>query len=154
MRRPANTLLDVALVLVLCAFVAWLARADSLRGEYARAGGFLGGVGTGLIIALLVQRQRCRQVEQALRESEAKSQVLCEANVRALRERKQVEVALQKAQADLVHVTRVSMLGQLATSLAHEINQPLAAVLYNAQAAQRFLANEAPGSGRAAVPGK
>jgi len=61
-----------------------------------------------------------------------------------LRERKQAEVALQKAQADLVHVTRVSMMGDLATSLAHEISQPLAAVLYNAQAAQRFLANDTP----------
>jgi PAS domain S-box-containing protein len=61
-----------------------------------------------------------------------------------LRERKQAEVALQKAQADLVHVTRVLMMGDLSTSLAHEISQPLAAVLYNAQAAQRFLAHETP----------
>jgi PAS domain S-box-containing protein len=61
-----------------------------------------------------------------------------------LRERKQAEVALQKAQADLVHVTRVLMMGELATSLAHEISQPLAAVLYNARAAQRFLAQDTP----------
>src|SRR4029450_4648043 len=61
-----------------------------------------------------------------------------------LREGKQAVVALQKAQADLVHVTRVSMMGELATSLAHEISQPLAAVLYNAQAAQRFLAKDPP----------
>jgi PAS domain S-box-containing protein len=61
-----------------------------------------------------------------------------------LREHKQAEVVLQKVQADLVHVTRVLMMGDLATSFAHEISQPLAAVLYNAQAAQRFLANDTP----------
>jgi C4-dicarboxylate-specific signal transduction histidine kinase len=60
------------------------------------------------------------------------------------KKRKQAEVALQKAQADLVHVIRVLMLGNLATSLAHEITQPLAAILYNAQAAQRFLAKDMP----------
>src|SRR5215510_5798428 len=260
MRRPANMLLDVGSGLVLCAFVAWLAWSERLRGGYVIAGGFLCGLGAGLIIALLVQRKRHRQVEpaldeclradalrgqhaeQALKDSEAKFRALFASNVapmnswladgrileandaylhltgfsreeikaghvrwdlltapeermlhlRALteltagretctlyekeyqlrdgqrvpvlisgvllpgytdrgigffldlRERKQAEVALQKAQADLVHVTRVLMMGELATSLAHEISQPLAAVLYNAQAAQRFLAKDTP----------
>ena len=81
MRRPANTPLVVALVLVLCAFVAWPARAERHRGEYVIAGGFLGGVGSGLIIALLVQRQRRRQVEQALSDSEAKFRALFESNL-------------------------------------------------------------------------
>jgi PAS domain S-box-containing protein len=260
MRRPANRLLDVGLGLVLCAFVAWLAWSERLRGGYVIAGGFLCGLGAGLIMALLVQRKRRRQVEpaldeclhtdtlrrqhaeQALKDSEAKIRALFASNLipmnywhadgrileandaylrltgfsreeiktghvrwdlltapeertlhlRALaeftagretctpyekeyqlrdgqrvpvlisgvllpgytdrgmgffldlRERKQAEVALQKAQADLVHVTRVLMMGELATSLAHEISQPLAAVLYNAQAAQRFLAKDTP----------
>jgi PAS domain S-box-containing protein len=252
--------LDVVLGLVLGACVAWLAWAERLRGWDVIAGGFLCGVGAGLIIALLVQRTKYRQVGQALdecrganallrqqagqalRESEAKLRALFASNIIPmnywhadgrileandaylrltgfsreeiktgqvrwdlltapeestlhlqalaelaagretctpyekeyqlrdgqhvpvlisglllpgytdqgmgffldLRERKQAEVALQKAQADLVHVTRVLMMGDLATSLAHEINQPLAAVLYNAQAAQRFLAHDTP----------
>ena len=45
-------------------------------------------------------------------------------------------------QAELAHAGRVSTMGQLASSLAHELNQPLTAILSNAQAAQRFLAND------------
>jgi len=45
-------------------------------------------------------------------------------------------------QAEMAHLSRVSMLGELSGSLAHELNQPLTAILSNAQAAQRFLASE------------
>jgi two-component system sensor kinase FixL len=54
-------------------------------------------------------------------------------------ERKHAESELQRNREQLAHVTRVSTMGELATSLAHEINQPLTAILSNAQAAQRFL---------------
>ncbi|WP_277185066.1 nitrogen regulation protein NR(II) [Caballeronia sp. BR00000012568055] len=46
---------------------------------------------------------------------------------------------LQRNRQELAHLTRVSMLGELAASLAHELNQPLTAILSNAQAAQRFM---------------
>src|SRR5262249_280475 len=55
-------------------------------------------------------------------------------------ERKRAEEALQKAQAELAHVTRVAALGELTASIAHEINQPLAAVANNASACLRWLA--------------
>ena len=48
------------------------------------------------------------------------------------------ETAMQREQ--LAHLSRVGMLGELSGSMAHELNQPLAAILSNAQAAQRFLA--------------
>jgi len=54
-------------------------------------------------------------------------------------ERKRAEEALQKAQAELAHVTRVAALGELTASIAHEINQPLAAVVNNAGACLRWL---------------
>jgi two-component system sensor kinase FixL len=54
-------------------------------------------------------------------------------------ERKRTETELQRQREDLAHVTRVSAMGELAASLAHELNQPLTAILSNAQAAQRFL---------------
>ena len=54
--------------------------------------------------------------------------------------RKQAEQEVQERRAELTHLSRVAMLGELSGSLAHELNQPLTAILSNAQAAQRFLA--------------
>src|ERR1700733_4925101 len=49
------------------------------------------------------------------------------------------EEALRKAQAELAHVTRVTTLGEMTASIAHEVSQPLAAVLANAEACLRWL---------------
>jgi PAS domain S-box-containing protein len=57
-------------------------------------------------------------------------------------ERKRDEVALSRQRSELTHLSRVAMLGELSGSMAHELNQPLTAILSNAQAAQRFLAGE------------
>ena len=46
---------------------------------------------------------------------------------------------LQRNKQELAHLTRVSTMGELAASLAHELNQPLTAILSNVQAAQRFM---------------
>ena len=54
-------------------------------------------------------------------------------------ERKRTEEALQKAQVELAHVTRVMTLGEMTASIAHEINQPLAAIVNNASACLRWL---------------
>jgi signal transduction histidine kinase len=54
--------------------------------------------------------------------------------------RKQGELEAQRLRQELAHIGRVSALGELAASLAHELNQPLTAILSNAQAAQRLLA--------------
>jgi PAS domain S-box-containing protein len=59
-------------------------------------------------------------------------------------ESKQAEQTLQKAQADLAHVTRVSTLGELTASIAHELNQPLGAIVTNGNASLRLLARESP----------
>ncbi len=58
--------------------------------------------------------------------------------------RKLAELELASQRQDLAHLSRVSMLGELAGALAHELNQPLTAVLSNAQAGQRFLAKGPP----------
>src|SRR5262249_33179146 len=55
-------------------------------------------------------------------------------------ERKRAEEALRQTQAELAHVTRVMMLGELTASIAHEINQPLGAMVNNASACARWLA--------------
>jgi len=58
--------------------------------------------------------------------------------------RKQAEEALHQAQAELTHLTRVMTMGELAASIAHEVNQPLAAVITNGNACLRWLARDPP----------
>jgi PAS domain S-box-containing protein len=53
-------------------------------------------------------------------------------------ERKRADEALHKAQAQLAHVSRVSLMGELAASIAHEINQPLGAIVNNCHVAMRL----------------
>jgi PAS domain S-box-containing protein len=64
--------------------------------------------------------------------------------LRTREERKRAEDALQKAQVELAHVTRVMTLGEMTASIAHEINQPLAAVANNAAACLRWLSGQPP----------
>jgi PAS domain S-box-containing protein len=59
-------------------------------------------------------------------------------------EQKRAEEALRQAQADLAHVSRVTTMGELTASLAHEVNQPIAAAVTNANACLRWLAGDAP----------
>lgn len=58
--------------------------------------------------------------------------------------RKLAELETLQKQKELTHLSRVAMLGELSGTLAHELNQPLTAILSNAQAAQRFLRQPRP----------
>jgi len=60
------------------------------------------------------------------------------------KKRSLAEEESQRLRDDLAHVSRVLSMGEIATSLAHEINQPLAAIQSYAQAAQRFLDGDPP----------
>jgi C4-dicarboxylate-specific signal transduction histidine kinase len=70
--------------------------------------------------------------------------ILAAALIASLSEQKRAEEALREAQADLAHVTRVTTLGEIAASIAHEVNQPLAAVVANAEACLRWLDRGTP----------
>ena len=59
-------------------------------------------------------------------------------------ERKRAEEAVRKTQAELAHASRVATMGQLTASIAHEVNQPIAAAVTNAQAALRWLGARRP----------
>jgi PAS domain S-box-containing protein len=59
-------------------------------------------------------------------------------------ERRRSEEALRKAQANLSHIARLTTVGELTASIAHEVNQPLAAVVTNANACLRWLEHEPP----------
>jgi C4-dicarboxylate-specific signal transduction histidine kinase/ABC-type uncharacterized transport system substrate-binding protein len=56
--------------------------------------------------------------------------------------RKEAELQSEKDRSALTHMTRVSMMGQLSASIAHQLNQPLAAILGNAEAARKMLERE------------
>ena len=59
-------------------------------------------------------------------------------------ERKRAEEALRRAQADLAHVSRVTTMGELTASLAHEVNQPIAAAVTDANTCLRWLTRDHP----------
>jgi C4-dicarboxylate-specific signal transduction histidine kinase len=64
-----------------------------------------------------------------------------------LTERRRAEEAPRELESDFAHMNRVSMMGELAGSLAHEITQPIASARNNARAAQGFLDNQPPDLG-------
>jgi PAS domain S-box-containing protein len=61
---------------------------------------------------------------------------------------RRAEAALRQGRDEIAHLNRVAAMGELAASLAHELNQPLAAILLNAQAASRFLSGKPPNLAR------
>jgi PAS domain S-box-containing protein len=63
---------------------------------------------------------------------------------RAEEELRQKEVSLREAQTELAHVSRVTTMGELAASIAHEVNQPLTSILTNASAGLRWLSRDSP----------
>jgi C4-dicarboxylate-specific signal transduction histidine kinase len=65
-------------------------------------------------------------------------------SLRASEQRKRAEEALQKAQTELASASRLTMMAQVAASIAHEIKQPLAAIVTNGSAASRWLAKKPP----------
>jgi PAS domain S-box-containing protein len=68
----------------------------------------------------------------------------CTERKRAEEELHQKEVSLREAQTELAHVSRVTTMGELAASIAHEVNQPLAGIVTNANAGLRWLAGDSP----------
>jgi PAS domain S-box-containing protein len=57
---------------------------------------------------------------------------------------KRAELELRQAQAELAHISRVTTVGELTASIAHEVNQPITGVVTNAEAALRWLGAEPP----------
>jgi C4-dicarboxylate-specific signal transduction histidine kinase len=62
---------------------------------------------------------------------------------------KSSEAAMHSARAQVAHIARVTTLGELTASIAHEVNQPLAAIVTNGDAALRWLAHKSPNLGEA-----
>jgi C4-dicarboxylate-specific signal transduction histidine kinase len=105
-----------------------------------------------LISRLMSQRKRAEEaLQKVLGELELKVQErtaeLAKANDELrgeIIERQSAQEALQKAQAELAHVSRLMTLGELTASISHEVNQPIAAIVTNGQVGLRLLALEIP----------
>ncbi|WP_422388139.1 ATP-binding protein [Burkholderia gladioli] len=61
-----------------------------------------------------------------------------------IEERRRAEQALERSRSELSHVTRITMLGELAASIAHEVTQPLAAIVTAGEAGMRWLKRSPP----------
>ena len=102
-----------------------------------------------LLIGLLSAAQRnakesLRRARDDLKRTVQDLQRTNEALHAESRERKQTEEALRQAQADLAHANRVSSMGELTASLAHEVNQPIAAAITDANTCLRWLSRDQP----------
>jgi C4-dicarboxylate-specific signal transduction histidine kinase len=67
-----------------------------------------------------------------------------EALLKQMDEQRRTEETLQATRAELARATRITTIGELTASIAHEVNQPLAAVVANADACVAWLARETP----------
>jgi C4-dicarboxylate-specific signal transduction histidine kinase len=105
--------------------------------------------GSGLVIGFLTASQRSnteslRRSRDELKGTVQELQRSNEALQAESLERKQAEEALRQAQADLAHVSRVNTMGELTASLAHEVNQPIAAAVTDANTCLRWLTRDHP----------
>ena len=71
--------------------------------------------------------------------------------VRDVTERTRAEEALRQAKADLAHISRVTTMGELTASMAHEVNQPIAAAVTDANTCMRWLTRDHPDLGEASA---
>jgi PAS domain S-box-containing protein len=83
-------------------------------------------------------------VEISLSPLETEEGTLVSAAVRDVTERTRSEEALRQTKADLAHVNRLTTMGELTASLAHEVNQPIAAAITNANTCLRWLSRDQP----------
>ena len=82
-----------------------------------------------------------RQAEEGLRQARDELEMRVQERTKELR---QANETLRERETELAHVTRVMTLGELTASIAHEVNQPLAAIVTNGNACLRWLGGQQP----------
>jgi two-component system, LuxR family, sensor kinase FixL len=80
-------------------------------------------------------------MELAVGEMRSRNQRFFTGFIRDLTERQSAEARLQELQSELVHISRLTAMGEMASALAHELNQPLAAITNYLKGSQRLLAD-------------
>ena len=97
-------------------------------------------IGIGRVLTARHREGYTFPIELSVGEAEVESQRIFTGFIRDLTERQQSELRMQDLQSELAHVGRVSEVGTLASALAHELNQPLAAVTNYCEGARELLA--------------
>jgi C4-dicarboxylate-specific signal transduction histidine kinase len=97
------------------------------------------------VVADITERKRAEEELHALSRDLQESNARLEEAERVAHERER----LRQLEANLSHINRVNMMGELAAALAHEIKQPIAASITSACACLRWLAHEPPDLERA-----
>ena len=82
-------------------------------------------------------------MELAVGEMRSSNQRFFTGFIRDLTERQQTEARLQELQSELVHISRLTAMGEMASALAHELNQPLSAIANYMKGSRRLLENSA-----------
>lgn len=162
-KRSQRSLLNVWLMVVMSYWFCDIVLSSYLNGgRYDLgfyAGRIYGALAASIVLAvLLLENSRLyRKLAVAANGLRERAADLAVAN-RTLRNeiacRQQAEEELQYAQAELARVSRMSAMGELICSLADEVNQPIGAIMINADTCLRWLSNEVPNIERALAIGK
>jgi PAS domain S-box-containing protein len=121
---------------------------DDLRADVVQFGKVLTGEQDGYVLDKRFIRKDgqlvwCTMAAQCLRADDGSVEFFV-ALVQDVTQRLQTDEALRRAREQLTHVSRVAAMGELVASIAHEINQPLAAIVANGHATARWLAAQPP----------
>ena len=111
------------------------ARRELIEAEFERLGVFAAQAAVAIKNARLFEEVSRRTAELTAANDDLRRQIA---------ERQEAEHRLLQAQADLAHVNRVTTMGELTASLAHEVNQPIGAAVANASACLRWLTGDQP----------
>ena len=101
-------------------------------------------IGIGRIVAGLRKDGTIFPMELAVGEALSEGQRMFTGFVRDLTEKQRSEARIQELQSELIHVDRMSAMGTMASTLAHELNQPLTAITNYAEAAGPLITSEKP----------
>ncbi len=120
---------------------------DSYLARY-RVTGVSRMIGTGRTVAGLRKDGSTFPMDLSVGEAEVAGRRFFTAFIRDLTERRAQERRMKELQSELIHVSRLTAMGEMASSIAHEVNQPLAAITNYMRAARALLRRETPDTGR------
>ena len=162
--RPRRNLLNLWLMVVMGYWFCDITLSSYLNGgRYDLgfyAGRIYGALAASFVLAVLVleHSRLYRSLAIAANRLKERATELLRANEALQSEiayRKRAEERLRQAQADLARVSRITAMGELTSSLAHEVNHPIGAIMINAETCMRWLSHEVPNIERArAIAGR